>query len=233
MQRRGLLAVAGTALIGSAGCSSLPSGGDNSDTPAGSTTKPGSSTAQRETLPSYDTDEVQRQISLESVDDVPDGQPVTIDVELLNETVTAHDPARVRVVAMNMADEERRITQNEGDCALFNRGGGASESPGLHLHRPGFPGFGPDCRDASRVGNLWRLDLSQDARCAVEGYGCVPGPYEAGESQPETYQVWDDYRAPGYMPPGSYRFKTEVTVGPRDDATDFEWGFSITVERRA
>ncbi|MDL0135777.1 hypothetical protein PNP85_01920 [Halobacterium salinarum] len=231
MQRRALLTVAGTALIGSAGCISLPSSGDNSDTPTGSTTKPEATTARRETLPTYDTDEVQRQIFLESVDDVPDEQPVAIEVELLNGTVTGRDPARVRATVTNTTDEERHITRNEGECALFDRGDGASESPGLHLHRPGFPGYRADCRDAGRVGDLWRLDLAEDAGCVVQAYGCVPGSYDGGESQPETYQVWDDFREPGYMAPGSYRFETAVTVGRGDDATEFQWGFSITVER--
>lgn len=231
MKRRTLLSVAGTALVGSAGCIALSSGGENPDTTTGRTTPAESTSGPSETLPSFDTDEVQRQISLENVDNVPDEHPVSIEMELLNGTVTAQDPARVRATVTNTAGEERRITRNEGDCALFDRSEGASESPGLHLHRPGFPGFAQNCRDPSRLGNLWRFDLSEDAPCAVQAYGCVPVSYGAGESQPETYQVWDDYQAPGYMPPGSYRFETEVTVGPRDNTEDFEWGFSVTVER--
>lgn len=233
MKRRALLAVAGTALVGSAGCTALSSDSENPDTTTGRTTTAESAKGPSESLPTFDTNEVQRQISLENVDNVPDEYPVSIEVELLNGTVTAQDPARVRATVTNTADEERRITRNEGDCALFDRGEGASESPGLHLHRPGFPGFALDCGDPSRVGNLWRFDLSADATCAYQAYGCAPVSYGAGESQPETYQVWDDYQEPGYMPPASYRFETEVSVGPRDNTQDFDWGFSVTVERPA
>lgn len=236
MRRRTLLAVVATALAGSAGCGSLSSdGGGTTETtsnqsPASAVTATETSNATTEDLPSFDTDEVQRQLSVESVDSVPEEHPVAIDVELLNGAVTGESPARVRATVTNTADGERRLTQNEGDCALFDRGEGASESPGLYLHRPGFPGFAQDCRDPSRVGNLWRFDLSADATCAVQAYGCRPVTYAAGESRSETYRVWDDYDAPGYMPPGTYRFATTVAIGPQDDAEEFEWGFSLAVE---
>lgn len=230
MKRRALLAAAGTALVGGAGCAAPLRG---SETPPNTESTPtGESKSEpSETLPTFEPTEVQRQIFLEQVDDVPDDHPVSINVELLNGTVTAHDPATVRATVTNTADEEHRITRNEGDCALFDRAGGASETPGLHLHRPGFPGFAMACRDPPRDGNLWRFDLSSDERCAYQAYGCAPVSYGAGESQPETYQVWDDYQEPGYMPPGTYRFETEVSVGPRDNTQDFEWGFSVAVER--
>lgn len=200
------------------------------ETPTNQPTPTENSTTS-EDLPTFDADEVQRQISVESVDSVPDKYAVAIDVELLNGTVTGENPARVRATITNTADGERRLTQNDGDCALFDRDEGASESPGLHLHRPGFPGFAQDCRDPSRVGNLWRFDLSEDAICAVQQYGCGRVTYAAGESRPETYQVWDDYAASGYMPPGTYRFATTVAIGPQDDAEEFEWGFSLAVEQ--
>jgi len=170
---------------------------------------------------------------VESVDAAPDDSPVAIDVELLNGAVTGTDPAEVRATLTNTADGERSLTPNGGSCALFDRFEGASESGGLHLHRPDFPGFALDCRDPSRVGNLWRFDLSADAICAVQEYGCGTDTYAAGESRPETYQVWDDYAASGYMSPGTYRFATTVTVGQQDDADEFDWGFSLAVERPA
>lgn len=222
MRRRTLLAVAGTALTGSAGCASLSGGGAGPTETSAPTT---------EDLPTFDADEVQRQISVESMDSVPDEHPLTIDVELLNGAITGENPAEVRATITNTADGERRLTRNEGKCALFDRGEGASESPGFHLHRPDFPGFALDCRDPSRVGNLWRFDLSEDARCAVQDYGCGTDTYAAGESRPETYQVWDDYAASGYMPPGTYRFATTVAVGPEEDDQEFEWGFSLAVKQ--
>jgi hypothetical protein len=243
MRRRALLAVAATALAGSAGCTSLSDDGGGpaetsatqpptTETPTAqpTTTKP--STTTTADRPTFDADEVQRRISIESVDSVPDDQPVAIDVELLNGTVTGENPARVRATVTNTADSERRLTDNEGKCALFDRHGGASESPGPHLHRPGFPGLVGDCNDSSRVGNLWRLDIPEDTiSCPIQQYGCTPVPYAAGESRPEVYQVWDDYTEPGYMPPGIYRFATTVGYGPIDKTEEFEWGFSIAVER--
>jgi len=241
VRRRTLLAVAGASLAGMAGCSSRSDDGgglterttDGTPTDSPADTPTATSTPFTEDLPTFDADEVQRQVSPASVDDVPDEHPVAIDVELRNGTVTADDPARVRATVTNTAGGERRITRNDGGCALFDRFGGASETPGLHLHRPDFPGFALDCSDPPRRGNLWRFDLADDATCAVQEYGCSRRAYDAGESQPETYQVWDDYAAPGYMPPGTYRFATEVTVGPPEAGEAFEWGFSLAVERPA
>lgn len=223
MQRRDFLAVAGTALAGTAGCAA-PSNAGNSTTE--------STTDRFDDLPRFDPSEVQRRVSLERVDSVPAEYSVSIDLELLNETVTGRDPANVRATVTNTADEERFITRNEGDCALFDRSDGASESPGLHLHRPGLPGFALDCGTASRLRNLWRLDLPEDARCPIESYGCTPRGYDAGESKSETYQIWDDFQEPGYMPAGEYRFQTRVRVGrQRETTTQFEWGFSVSVSR--
>lgn len=181
-------------------------------------------------MPTFESGEVQRKITLGRVESVPDGFPVAIDTELINGTVTGENPARVKITVINTANSKQYLPQNEGQCAIFDRYDGASEPPGLNLHRPGFPGFAQDCRDPSRTRNLWRMDLPTDATCAVLAYGCPTVSYNAGESRSETYRVWDNFAAEGYMQPGTYRFSTTLTVGDLGAAEEFTWGFSLIVE---
>lgn len=218
MRRRAVLAAVGTSLAGTAGCSASLGGG---------TTTTDRTTTR--SLPTFDATTVQRQVSLADVDDVPD-HPVAIDAELLNGAVTGEDPARVRVTVTNEADEKRYFTNNDGECALFNRGGGASDPAGAHLHQPDFPGYAGPCADPTRRGNLWQLDLSSSTQCLVQDYGCAPVAYDAGETKSTTYQVWDDYTVKGYLPPDTYRFEERVILGENEGDEEFRWGFSLIVE---
>jgi len=209
MNRRALLATLGASIAGCAGCVSAVNGGPP--------TSDGSDSI-------FEASEVQRRVSLGEVDDAPVSK-VSLDAELLNGTVTGEGPARVRVSLTNEG-KSKRLTDNEGECALFNRRGGASDPAGVSLHQPEFPGYTGECRHYSRRGNRWRLDRPSSEDCRVLSYGCESVAYEAGETRATTYQLWDDHTVEGYMPPDTYRFKAQVAV----DEESFDWGFSVVVE---
>jgi hypothetical protein len=176
-------------------------------------------------------DGVQRLVHLDAVDDVPtDG--VTIDATVREPTMTAEHPPRAAVTTSNEG-RERDVTANEGMCCLFNRGGGASEPAGAWLHRP------EASKHVERDGDRWSRDAPADENRAYAAYGCLPRTFASGESITNEYHVWDDYRAEGYLPTGTYRFEERVTVAEPDgdlqEASDviaaFDWGFSVQVER--
>lgn len=220
MNRRTFLAGAGFAgLAGLAGCISAPT--TAGDRPAEPTPTPDGTPVP---------DDAQRVVSLSAVDDVPAAHEVSIDVELLDGVVTPASTARLRVTTTNEGDR-RRLSVAPDQCALFNRGRGASERPGLWLHRPNKAEY------VDRRGDRWVRNASADEPRAYLAYGCLNYLYETGESVSNEYLVWDDYQARGYMPPGSYRFAETVRVGPPDreraDETlaEFDWGFDVEVRR--
>lgn len=172
---------------------------------------------------------VQRRVSLAGVDDVPEKHQLTIDVELLESTVTAAHTARLRVTTTNEGPK-RKISIMEDKCSLFNRTSGLSEQPGLMLHRPSRTQW------IDRPGNRWVRDRPSNEARVNAAYGCGNRIYSGGESIINEYLVWDDYQVEGYMTPGTYRFAEPVRIKPPGAAFEteptakFTWGFSLVVE---
>lgn len=168
-----------------------------------------------------------RRVSLERVDEVPSEHDLTITVEPLESSVTPEHTARVRVTTTNEG-ARRDVSISEGMCCLFDRSRGASDPPGLWLHRP-------EVADGiERKGDRWTRDAPADQPRGYPAYGCLAHTYDPGESVSNDYLVWDDYRVSGYLEPGVYRFAEPVTVSPagsegRDDGAEFTWGFDLRV----
>lgn len=213
MERRTYLAALSASslagCLGQLGASGLSSGGTPFDDPP---------------------DDVQRLVALESVDDDGAGHDVQIDAEVVESSVTADHPARVRVTTTNEG-RKRDVSVTRGQCCLFNRSAGASDPAGLWLHRVG------SADHVERDGDRWTRDAPVDQHRVYAAYGCLARTYESGESVTNEYYVWDDYRVEGYFPPGTYRFAEPVTVSePGTGSEDgpiatFTWGFSVRVER--
>lgn len=173
------------------------------------------------------TDE--RTITVESVDDTPQEHAVSIDVSMLHESVTAEQPARLRVTTTNTG-RRRAISISQGRCSLFERwDGGSDDPPGLWL-------YDPDAASRiDRVDERWVADRPRDEPRVFPDYGCVPRDYDAGEAVTNRYVVWDDYAVAGYLSPGTYRWRQEVRVSESGSHGDeelgsFHWGFSLVVE---
>ena len=177
MKRRRLLAVCGATLFGGClGRATLDVGSESPET--------------------FEPDEVQRRVSLASVDEVPKKYELNIGVKLLNGTVTAANAARLRVTVTNEGGK-RRFSAGEGMCNPFNRDKGKSETAGLWLHEPA------DTKWIERKGHRWTRDRDQNERRAFANYACLPRTYEAGESLATEYLVWDDYQVGGVHGPGN------------------------------
>lgn len=170
--------------------------------------------------------EIQRLVSLESQDSVPDEYDVEIDVDVVRPLITDAETARLRITTTNTGSR-KRLPVGEDRCVLFGRSKGGSDDPqGLWLHRT---------ENIDREENRWVADRSADERRWFLQYACLPRTYEAGESVSNEYFVWDDYQVPGYLKPGRYRWETGIGIAPDD--TDREgpltWGFSLRIEEPA
>lgn len=202
-------------------------------------TTPGSPTQTTNTTHDTRTDhdaesDIQRRVSLASVDSVPDTHDVRIEVELLKSTVTPAHTAHLRITATNERSAQRRITIGNGQCSLFNRNKGESEPSGLWLHRPN------STKQIDRKSNRWTADRDPTEPRAFLGYGCTYPPTTNDEPIVNEYLVWDDYQVDGYMTAGTYRFATSITVGGQspvrstptatDSESTFVWGFDLSVE---
>lgn len=239
VRRRTLLTAAAGTVGSLAGC--LSPGG--SDPPPEYGALPPAQRPDR----SFDPDELQRRVSLESVDPVPGVARLAIDVELRDGAVTGEDPAELAVTTTNEGPE-RFVSAGDEGCSLFNRNSGESEDGGLWLVRPGFPGmpfYAGDGPDEKRVDPLWAVRTDEDGPppgIVFEAYGCLPHQYATDESVTNEYRVWDGWRAPGYMPAGTHRFEEPVRVrtatesDERDEPTpgetvaSFTWGLELRVE---
>lgn len=221
MKRRRYLTtiVAGTGLL--SGCiSSSPNPAEEPPSNANRTQTTSSGTRHNR--------DIQRRVSLAEVDEIPDKHNLRIEVDLLKSSVTDTHTAHLRLTATDETSRKRRITIGTGQCSLFNRLKGQSEPPGLWL-------LIPERIDSDPPNNRWTVD-----RDAFAMYGCGYLPTVHNEPIINKYRVWDDADVGGYMTPGTYRFATSITVGSRpletntatttESATDFTWGFSLTVE---
>ena len=173
--------------------------------------------------------EIERRISLAGVDDVPEQHRLTIEVKLLESTVTTDHTARLRVTTTNKG-AKRQISIADGRCSIFNRGEGESTPPGLWLYRP------EDAENFERDGHRWRRDRDPNGPPrGYAAYGCNSPVYATGDSITSKYLVWDDYRTAGYMNSGTYRFAVEVFLyDPNNDVetpseANFTWGFDLAV----
>lgn len=186
--------------------------------------------------------DVQRRMSLAGVDEVPDEHDLRIEVELLQSTVTDEHTAHLRLTATDESSRKRRIGIGTGKCSLFNRTKGKSDPPGLWL-------LTLDGSNSDPTGGHWTVERNMFA-----AYGCAYPATEHDEPIINEYQVWDDAAVDGYMTSGTYRFETSIAVGGQgfggnptmigDNATttedtttattksasEFTWGFSLTVE---
>lgn len=172
----------------------------------------------------------QRRITLDSQDMAPEEHAVSIDVELLEPTVTDDHPARLRLTTTNEGPR-RALSIHQHGCSLFNRDSGLSDDPpGLVLIHPGRIPY------IERPENAWVRDLPPDEHVARQSYGCAQANYDAGGSRSNEYTVWDDYRTEGYFEPGTYRWEEDVTITeprpadrPLAELGTFSWGFALTV----
>lgn len=244
MDRRSLLTWLGSGgLLGLGGCSNQE-GAQPEPTPTGrqSTASPTASASPTQgtasdsptsegtgTATGTPSGDLQRTVSLTSVDTVPAGFEVEMHAELLRARVTDTQTVRLRITTTN-PDSPRSISVAEDGCSLLNRSKGGSDRPaGLWLHHPG------QAEHIDRDGNRWEADRSADEHRGYDGYACTRKAYAAGESVRNEYVLWSDYRVEGYMEPGTYRWEEEVSVTedrtPTGTASErsFTWGFSLSV----
>lgn len=177
--------------------------------------------------------ENKRDITIEHVDSIDrENVEITIDIELLRSTVNPEQTARLRITTTNTG-ASRNLRHGPNRCSLFNRNDGASDPPGLWLHPPGAKKW------IDRANNRWTRDANPEKPRTFDASVCPLHPYKSGESVSNDYLVWDDYRTPGYMKPGTYRFERNVPVyeyeespSPLPEHTQypgFRWGFEIRV----
>ncbi|MDY6765535.1 MAG: hypothetical protein SV377_07650 [Halobacteria archaeon] len=189
--------------------------------------------------------QVQRQITVESVDDHEEEYDLSMDVEMVKTDVTPEHTAELKITATNQNREQYLRLRDKG-CRIFenaNTRGGASDPPGLWLHLP------ETSRFIERKGDKWTRDKPQGQGEHMSDLppnigGCEKILYSPPSSREQPlpsfirrYWVWDDYQVEGYMDPGTYRFEEPIEVFRKQDDSEDEkitgltWGFSLKVER--
>lgn len=189
--------------------------------------------------------QVQRRITVESVDDHEEEYDLTIDVEMAETRVTPEHTAEVKITATNQ-NREQYVKLRDKGCRIFGRANsdsGASDEPsGLWLHLP------ETSRFIERKGDRWTRDKPQGQGEHMSDLppnigGCERILYSPPSSREQPlpsfirrYWVWDDYQVEGYMSPGTYRFEEPIQIfEERSDSegekiADLTWGFSLKVE---
>lgn len=168
------------------------------------------------------------EIAIVEQDSVPQDFDITIQAEVTNATYSDEQPAQIEIVVENTGDREYiQIYSNENiQCQLFNKSEAKPENTrGLWLYPAG------DAKLLSRQGDKWVEDRPQDESRQYAAYGCGIASYESGETFSQLYQVWHDYRADGYLNPGTYRWEDQVGVGNSERINNtFRWGFEIELK---
>jgi len=247
MDRRKFLTCIGSAGLGGvAGCtgplsspgtsdrnrnpSSTPSQSQN-QSPTASPDPPTSETpTERTPTNPSNSNDIQRYVSLEDVDDVPSEYNVNIDVNLIRSKVTDSETARLSITTTNTGSR-RSISVLQDKCGLLNRAKGRSDQPkGLWLYIP------QRTEHIPREGDHWEADWDPDKLQGYPDYACGMREYTAGESLKNEYVLWDDYQIEGYMEPGTYRWNQKVSVSKQGTPTEtssqktFIWGFEVNIE---
>lgn len=176
-------------------------------------------------------DDGRRRISLAGRDPVPETREVSLDVEVLDGTITPDETARVRLTVTNEG-ASRALSAGEGMCNLFDRDRGGSDDPaGLWLYRPSV------AEGIERRGDRWVPDRPRTEPRGFPAYACTARQYVTGESVVTEYELWDDYRVEGYLEPGTYRWEEDVGIqadpgaaGPETPDATVTWGFSLALE---
>jgi hypothetical protein len=164
---------------------------------------------------------------------------LSIEVKILEQTVTANHPARLRISTTNYGPK-RALSIGTGHCRIFNRWDSHSNPVGLTLVSSNVSQVNSDSEvdnTIGRKGNRWEADLPQVASPGYRMYKCPPIAFDSGESVSDDYSVWHDYRVDGYLNPGIYRWAQDIRVwddlsqGSDEPSTIFSWGFELSIEK--
>lgn len=200
------------------------------------------SSASSTTSPSA-TDGSFRTISLKNLDDsqIPDEDDVSVDVTVIDPSVTADHTARIRATFAN--DGSKRKFSGFGRFMPLNlQRSQESGNAGLLLLPTSLL---TSEVDASPYENLTPNPTNG---CWAAEYSPSTGPdttftLDAGETVTQTLEIWDNSDVEGCMPPGTYqftgsyylgRFRNACEIGRatecNKDATEHEWTFTLSVK---
>jgi len=158
--------------------------------------------------------EFERQVTVSSVDDLPDSVPVEFHVGVTDSTIDAAGTASLDVAVTNTGETEREVPSpyykgiSEGDRQIMLYSLEAPDSPDR--------GYVPPCIE----------DQSPSQQSAAwTDEGPLSHALDPDESGVDELLVRDDPSAEGCFPPGQYRFEERHSV----DGTEFTWGFTVEI----
>jgi hypothetical protein len=167
-----------------------------------------------------------RTVSIADTGAIPSDADLSITASLPRKQITSEAPARLTVEVTNRGSHRAIDLTDGGYCHLFNRGRGGSDPAGLWLYRK------QDTPD-DRADDRWTLDRNATDTRAFVMVDCSQETFANDESITTTYEVWDDYVADGYLPPGIYRFDASIGLWSSvDDDSDprlVDWWLELEV----
>lgn len=206
MHRRRCLAGVGLSIalpgcLGEVGTDSEDEGNDGTD-----------SAGENDTMDGFE-----RIVSIAGTDDLPDRTPITFDLRVLDERVTADGTALLELETTNVGEVDHTVSPyykgrsgTDGPEGIVLYSLEAADSPGEDHH--------PECLDDP--------EPTQDAVDFTTEEG-IHHELEPDETVTDEYVVVDDRSVEGCVPPGEYRFEsTHVFEG----IGGFDWGFEIEIQ---
>ena len=167
-----------------------------------------------------------RSISISDTASIPSDANLSITASLPRKQITSDAPARLTVEVTNTGDRRVIDLTDREYCHLFNRGLGGSDPAGLWLYREQNT---PDDRAKDR----WIPDRNSTDTRAFITMACGKQAFEKNESIATTYEIWHDYVADGYFPPGTYRFDASIalwdSIEVESDPRVIDWWLELEV----
>lgn len=164
-------------------------------------------------------------VFLNAATDLPADAGVEVSIEKRGDRITPEETVEFRLRTTNR-DADKRLSVHPGpQCCLFGRERGGSRPASLWLYHV-------DAVPTKAEPDRWSADRPAEEERNFDDEACALRSYDAGESVTNEYRLWADYRVPGYLPPGTYRFQTTLGVAESEGADrTYDWEFNLTIDR--
>lgn len=150
-----------------------------------------------------------RTVSLVETGGLPDEAGLDIEATVDHKEITERETARLTVTVANRGPTRMTPLADREYCHLFDRDLSISGSA-IRLFRQ------QDAPPADE-GDCWRKEKDPAETQTFIDIGCRSREFRTGDAISTTYELWHYYAADAYLPPGSYRFSTSISLWPPDD----------------
>lgn len=206
MKRRAVLTTLGTSTLPLAGCTGSGSDDGSGQSPTG---------------------DANREVQISTVDDVPTDAPLEPSVTVVQSSVTAEQPAQIRVTVQNVADHP--VWNTIVRIPVFDNFTTDEGPEGQRLVL-----LQPEEQHDTVSEQCWRADLTESEYKHAYSNVATDIRYGAGESRATEFDIYGHpENANDCLAPGEYPIENRYTITEESEADEatwqYNWGFRITV----